>query len=205
MADIKKITEILEKTYPDEISFLEYDSPFQMLISVILTAQTTDRQVNRITPELFRKFPDPESLMNADEDDVEAVIKSTGFAKIKSKNIIGTADLLHREYKDKVPQDFSDLLRFPGIGRKSANVVRGHIFNLPAIIVDTHFGRVVRRLGLTERKDPDKVESELGKKIPESDHMSFSMRINKLGRDYCHASKPECPECPLNEMCPEVQ
>lgn len=191
----------LQKIYKDEISFLDYNSPYQLLISVILSARTTDKQVNKITPFLFQKYRLPADLKNAELSEVEDIIRSTGFYSVKAKHIIGTASLLNNEFNDIVPSSFKDLLKFPGIGRKSASVIRGHIFDLPAIIVDTHFGRVANRLGLSDSKNPDRIENDLSALLDEDLHMGFSMKVNKFGRDVCHSRNPECEICPLNDLC----
>ncbi|MBN1647656.1 MAG: endonuclease III [Spirochaetales bacterium] len=201
---VETYIQLLAGYYPEEFSFINYSSPWELLVAVILSAQTTDRQVNAITPELFSRWPGPAELMQADPARVEEVIRPTGFFRVKAAHIIQSSALLVSEYGGRVPEGFEDLLRFPGIGRKSANVIRGHVYDLPAIIVDTHFGRVVRRLGIAVTKDPEQIESVLRAIVPSDEQMGFSMRVNKLGREFCHARKPECTHCPLEKACPKT-
>ena len=203
-SDISELYRLLAETYPRKRPLLDYRSPYQLLISVILSAQTTDKQVNSVSPGLFSRFPGPEELAVADIGEVEEIIRSTGFFSMKAKHIIGTANELLKSFGGRVPGTMEELLRLPGVGRKSANVVLAHCFGRPAIIVDTHFARVTRRLGLVESKDPKKIESLLGERIPEEIQTDFSMYINYLGRDWCHAKKPDCPACPLRFHCPSA-
>lgn len=199
-----KIKEIYDKLNPlsdTEIIFLEYKNSFQLLIGVILSAQTTDKQVNAILPDLFKKYPNPEALGKASKTDVAEIIKPVGFFNVKASNIIKTASAVHCNYNDEVPETMEELLTLSGVGRKSANVIRGACFDLPAIIVDTHFARTVTRLGLTEEKSPDKIESYLSETVPQNIQYRFSMLLNKLGREYCHARKPDCSNCPISSLC----
>jgi endonuclease III len=199
--DVKHVYKLLKKAYPKAISFLEYESPFHLLIAVILSAQTTDAQVNKVTPLLFGKYSNPAELMEADIAEVEKIIKSTGFYKVKAKNITRAAKTLVLNFNSKVPIFMEDLLTIEGVGRKSANVVRAHCYNKPAIIVDTHFSRVTGRLGFTDSSDPKIIESDLllitNKKI----QTDFSMMINIHGRKICTARKPLCMECTISEIC----
>lgn len=196
------ILDILNGLYDSESSLLDYDSAFQLAIAVTLSAQTTDKQVNKVTPELFSRFPDAASLMVADFDEVCEIIRSTGFFRNKAKNIIKAARLIHEEFGGKMPETIEDLVRIPGMGRKSAGVVLHHIYNKPAIIVDTHFGRVVSRLGLTESKDPVKIEKDIAAEVDQARWSEFSMTANLHGRAICHSRKPDCTHCPLNKLCP---
>ncbi|MDC7127201.1 MAG: endonuclease III [Spirochaetales bacterium] len=196
-----EIYNILDNLYEKKIIFLEAENDFQLLIGVILSAQTTDKQVNSILPELFENYPTPEKLGKAEINNIIEIIHPVGFFNIKAANIIKTADIIHKKHGDAVPAEMSALLQLPGVGRKSANVVRGQIFNLPAIIVDTHFQRTVTRLGLTSAKQPNKVEEELNKIVPEKLQYRFSMLINKHGRTICKAKKPLCEKCGLISLC----
>ena len=171
------------------------------MISVILSAQTTDRQVNLVNGNLFSKYPKPADLALADQLDVEKIIKSTGFFHAKARNIIGAAKVIHTEFDDGIPDSMHDLLKLPGVGRKSANVVLGAVYNKPAIIVDTHFGRVVRRIGLCAARNPDKIEKEIGLLLAPEFQYRFSMTVNNHGRAVCHARKPECRQCALLTYC----
>jgi len=189
--------------YPDRRPLLKYTSPFQLMVAVSLSAQTTDAAVNKVTPELFGRWPTPEALALADISELEDLIHSLGFFRQKSRNLKGAARRILEEFDGEIPQGMDDLTSIPGIGRKSANVIRAHVWNLPGIIVDTHFGRVCRRLGLTDKKDPQKVEKEISALVPLDLQGDFSMTANLHGRRYCSARKPNCVECPLNDICPK--
>jgi endonuclease-3 len=199
---ILEISDILDKAAPPHIAFLEATDPFKLLISVILSAQTTDRQVNIVAQELFSTYPDPHALAKASIDDVKAIIKSTGYYNAKAKNIIGCAAALEARYEGVVPDTMEDLTTLPGVGRKTANCILGGIYGRPAIIVDTHFGRVVRRLGLVSSDDPTKIEHQIAALLPPERHYRFSMTVNWFGRIRCHAKAPECGTCMLAHVCP---
>ncbi len=204
---IMQIYNRLDSLTDGEITFLEAENCFQLLIGVILSAQTTDKQVNSILPNLFARFPSPEHLAEADPAETAGIIKSVGFFNIKASNIIKTAAIIHNQHSDHVPSDMEDLLELPGVGRKSANVIRGTCFHLPAIIVDTHFARTAARLDLTTAKEPEKIEYDLIEKVPAAISYRFSMLLNKLGRDFCKAQKPLCMTCPVSDYCcwPEIK
>jgi len=191
--------------YPLAQTLLDYETRFELLIAVILSAQTTDAGVNKITPRLFALYPDAVALSNAPQHSVETIIHSTGFYRAKAANIIATSKKLVERHEGQVPVEMSDLTALPGVGRKTANVIRGALWHKPAIIVDTHFRRVCQRLNLTENQDPDKIEKDLEKLIPEDIHTAFSMAIHRHGRKYCKARKPECISCPLNQLCPSSE
>lgn len=201
-ARVSAIIERLLATYGEVTGFLEYRSPFELLIAVILSAQTTDRQVNLVTPLLFERFPTPAALAKAEAAEIEGIIHSIGFFRTKARNIRETARLIAEHFGGSVPETMEDLTALPGVGRKSANVVRGTIFGLPAVIVDTHFGRVARRLGLSSERDPAKLEAQIAGKVAPEQQMHLSMLLNKHGRVYCHARKPDCAACPLRSLCP---
>jgi len=194
----------LEEEYPERNSLLNYENPYQLMVAVSLSAQTTDAGVNRVSPELFRLWPDPASLSGADIGELEDVIHSLGFYHQKARNLIAAARMLEEVFGGEVPRDMDALVSLPGIGRKSANVIRAHLWNLPGIIVDTHFGRVCRRLGFTSEKSPEKLEKEIGALIPEERHLAFSMTANYHGRRYCMSRKPDCRNCPLSDICPKT-
>ena len=196
-----KVFNLLDKNYPKEISFLHFKNNFQLLISVILSAQTTDRQVMEVVPALFKKYPDPLSLSKAPLDNIMDIIKPVGFYRVKAANIKKTAEKLLKDFNGIVPDTIDELLTLPGVGRKSANVVVGSLFGKPAIIVDTHFGRVVRRIGLTQAKVPDKIEKDIALLIPEEKQYRFSMAANLHGRKICHSRKPSCSNCFLKSLC----
>ncbi|AEJ62366.1 HhH-GPD family protein [Spirochaeta thermophila DSM 6578] len=195
------IYRILEEEYADTSSFISFAEPFQLLVGVILSAQSTDRQVNLILPELFVRFPTPKDLAEAPAEEIETLVRSVGFFRMKARNIKETARLVHERWRGRVPERMEDLLLLPGVGRKSANVIRGTIYGRPAIIVDTHFGRVVRRLGLTEERTPERIERDLASWIPPGKQYPFSMRINRHGRAVCTARRPACESCRLAPFC----
>ncbi|MCK5199233.1 MAG: endonuclease III [Spirochaetales bacterium] len=196
-----EVHKLLRKLYPDPVSFLDYNSPYQLMVAVILSAQTTDAQVNRVTPELFRKYPDPGGLMASNLIEVERIIRSTGFYKVKARNITRAAEKLVLDYNSEVPLLMDELLTLPGIGRKSANVIRAHCYNKPAIIVDTHFSRVTGRIGLTESSNPKTIENDLLQITDKMIQTDFSMAINIHGRKFCTARNPLCIECVLSSIC----
>ena len=196
-----EIYKLLHNLYPNAVTFLDYQSPYQLMVAVILSAQTTDAQVNKVTPELFIQYPHPEDLQSANVEEVERIIRPTGFYKVKSRNIIGAAEKVALNYDSIVPQSMENLLTLPGVGRKSANVIRAHCFDKPAIIVDTHFSRVVKRLGLTSSSNPVIIESDLLQITDKTIQTDFSMVINIHGRTVCTARNPSCEKCILNFLC----
>lgn len=198
---VDAVIPLLQSKYPHTQPLLEYENCFQLLIAVILSAQCTDAQVNKVTPLLFAEYPNPLQLGNAPLDTLEDIIHSTGFYKNKARNIREAAALLDRKFNGIVPKGMEDLLLLPGIGRKSANVVRAHCFGLPAIIVDTHFSRVSRRLGIVKSERPENIEKEVAEIVPEKEQIAFSMRINLHGRYVCTSRKPKCNECFLKSLC----
>ena len=194
---------VLMREFPDLSPPLDHRNPFELLIAVILSARTTDAGVNKVTPGLFRRYPDAAALAAAPVEEVERIVHSTGFFRAKTRNIIAAARLLVERHGGEVPESMEELTALPGVGRKTAHAVRIHIFDHPGIVVDTHFGRVCRRLGLTREKDPSKVERDLAALVPEGEQASFSMAANFHGRRTCHSRKPDCRACPLNAWCPE--
>ena len=199
-----QVHEILDRTCPPEISFLVMRDPFQFLISVILSAQTTDERVNMVTPELFSKYPDPASLAAADIEDVKRIIHTTGFFNAKARNIIGCAQAIVSDYRGIVPSEMEDLLKLPGVGRKTANCLRANVLGLPGIVVDTHFSRVINRVFDLGTRDPLIVEKFVCDHLADEHWGRFSMTVNLHGRQYCHPAKPECAKCPIRELCEEV-
>jgi len=198
---VKEVYKLLQKLYPNSLTFLDYKTPFQLMVAVVLSAQTTDAQVNKVTPVLFGKYPDPGSLMVAELTDVERIIRSTGFYKVKTRNITGAAKKLVTDFNSEVPQNMEELLTLPGVGRKSANVIRAHCYNKPAIIVDTHFSRVTKRIGFTDSSNPDVIESDLLLITEEAIQTDFSMIINIHGRRICTSRNPLCEECIIRSIC----
>lgn len=202
--EIGLVLERLRLLYPDPKPLLHYENPYQLMVAVALSAQTTDAQVNAVTPELFSCYPDPVSLMQAEVADVEQIIHSVGFFRSKAKNIVAAAGYLVREFEGVLPRNIDELVKLPGIGRKSAGVLLTHLYDEPAIIVDTHFGRVTRRLGYTEAKDPVKIERDCAEAMPRASWAEASMVLNYHGRYCCTSRKPECDRCPLTELCPSA-
>ena len=200
----KKITQILETLnarYPVVETQLSHKSPFQLLIATILSAQCTDNQVNKVTANLFAKYPGANDIADAPIKDIKSIIYSTGFYNNKAKNIIACSKTLLKEFNGEVPSDIEKLVKLPGVGRKTANVVLSTIFNTPAIVVDTHVLRISYRLGLTKQKDPVKVEYDLMEKLPKELWSDFSLWMIYFGREICDAKKPNCNDCPLSNVC----
>lgn len=203
-ARLHSIMALLASAHPNIDSLLHYRSPFQLCVAVALSAQTTDAAVNAVTPELFERWPSPDHLADADPGELESLIHSLGFFRQKARNLIAAARIITEEFAGRVPESMEHLTSLPGIGRKSANVIRTHIYKHPGIIVDTHFGRVCRRLGLTAQKDPVKLEFELAALVPEDRQHEFSMTANLHGRRFCRSRRPDCITCPLEELCPKL-
>ncbi len=199
--DIPFLLSTLKDRYPDVKTQLDHQTPFQLLAATILSAQCTDRQVNQVTRHLFARFPDPAALAGADLTDIKKIIYSTGFYNNKAKNIKACAQALLDRHAGQVPDDLDLLVKLPGVGRKTANVVRSAAFGHPAIVVDTHVLRISNRLGLTRSRDPVKVEFDLMKAIPESAWSDLSLQFIYFGRDICDARKPKCGRCPLFDVC----
>jgi endonuclease III len=195
----------LASEYPGDerdLCALVHDNPFQLLTATILSAQTTDENVNRVTPALFARYPTPAELAAADPAEVEALIYPTGFFRSKSRSIMGMAAALEERFDGEVPSAMADLVTLPGVGRKTANVVRSVGFGLPGLPVDTHVGRLARRLGLTTEVDPVKVEAELNGIVPPAERGRLSLRLILHGRRVCRAREPKCAECVLADFCP---
>lgn len=199
------VHERLAGEYPDAICELDHHNPFELLTATILSAQTTDVRVNIVTPALFAAYPTPADLAEADPAVVETIIRSTGFYQAKTRNIVGMAHALIHNFDSQVPTALEDLVSLPGVGRKTANVVRSVAFNLPGLPVDTHVGRLARRLGLTTEEDPVKVELELNEMVKPLERGAFSLRLILHGRRVCDAKKPRCEACVLADFCPSRQ
>jgi endonuclease-3 len=187
-----------------ELCALRHENPFQLLAATILSAQTTDERVNLVTPALFSRYPTPADLAAADPAEVETIVQSTGFYRNKTKSLIGMANALVERFGAEVPHDMEDLVTIPGVGRKTANVVRSVAMNEPGLPVDTHVGRLSVRLGLTTQTDPVKVEFELNDMIPPAERGTFSLRMILHGRAVCDARKPRCHDCVLASFCPSA-
>lgn len=198
---LEMMTELC-RIYPDADCELDFKTPFQLLIATILSAQTTDVSVNKVTPRLFARFPDAKSLAEADPEEVKEIIKATGFFNAKAKSIQKCAEALIEKFGGQVPGNQDDLVTLPGVGRKTANVVLGVAFGVPGWTVDTHVQRLSGRLGFTKETDPYKIELDLQKLFPEQDWSKFSITLIWHGRRLCFARKPACEQCPINQSCP---
>jgi endonuclease-3 len=201
---VRKILKVLARLYPDAHCALHHDNALQLLVATILSAQCTDVRVNMVTPALFQRFPDAHAFANADQGELEKAIQSTGFFRNKARSIIACCKALVQEHGGEVPGTLEQLVPLAGIGRKTANVVLGDAFGVPGITVDTHVGRLSRRMGLTMAEDPVKVEHALMELVPKKDWTIFSHRMIFHGRQVCFARKPMCSECALADLCPKV-
>lgn len=195
----------LKKQYPEAHCALDFKNPYELLIATILSAQCTDVRVNLVTPELFRRFPDPKSMSLAPIADIENLIKSTGFFRNKAKNIKACCEELVKKHKGEVPQQLEELNQLPGVGRKTANVVLGNAYNIASgVVVDTHVMRLSNRLGWVKSADPVKIETLLNSLCPKSDWIMLSHYLIAHGRSICVARSPKCASCFLNDACPKV-
>ena len=200
-----KITQLLAKQYPDATCSLGFRSPLELLIATILSAQCTDVRVNQVTKTLFQKYASAADYAQATLPELERDIQSTGFFRNKAKNIKNCCQTLLERYDGKVPCKMEDLVELPGVGRKTANVVLGTAYGIAVgVVVDTHVGRISRRLGLTSEKDPEKVEQDLMSSFAEKEWISLSHRMILLGRSFCTARSPNCEQCPLGSVCPRI-
>ncbi len=198
----RKIHRILAEVYPNARCELDFETPFQLLVATVLSAQTTDIRVNSVTPGLFAAFPDAEALAAARIEDVEQLIRSTGFYRSKAKNIVRLAGELVDRFGGEVPANQKDLVSLPGTGVKTANVVLGNAFDIPGLTVDTHLGRLARRMGFTTHEDPAKVEADVVALFPKKDLTLLSHRMIFHGRRICHSRRPACGACPIAKLCP---
>ena len=202
----KKVLEILgllDRQYGTEyVCYLEHENAWQLLIATILSAQCTDARVNIVTKDLFRKYVSLSDLANAELEELERDIHSTGFYHNKAKNIIACAKMLIEEYDGEVPSDIDKLTALPGVGRKTANVIRGNIYHIPSIVVDTHVKRISAKLGITKETDPEKIEYDLMRKLPKDHWILWNIHIITLGRTICVAGHEKCNECFLKDVCP---
>lgn len=199
----REIVRRLGEEYPAHCA-LTHASPFQLIVATVLSAQCTDARVNSVTPALFARYPRAEDLAHANPAELEELIRSTGFFRSKARNLIGLGTALSERHGGAVPSSIEDLTRLPGVGRKTANVVRSVAFDLPGLPVDTHVGRLARRLGLTAETDPVKVEHELNALLPAKDWGAFSLRLILHGRQVCTARRPRCQACLLADLCPSA-
>jgi len=194
----------LRASYPDARCALDHADPFQLLAATILSAQCTDERVNMVTPALFARYPTPADLAVAKPDDVEEIIRSTGFFRAKTRSLIGMAQALEERFEGEVPPALEDLVTVPGVGRKTGNVIRSVAFGLPGLAVDTHVTRLSRRLGLTRETDPVKIEADLNGMVEPEEWGALSLRLIEHGRRVCDARRPRCEECTLADICPSA-
>jgi endonuclease-3 len=200
----RAINRHLAAVYPDARCELDYDGPFQLLVATVLSAQCTDVRVNQVTPSLFARFPDPDAMASASRDELEELIRSTGFFRSKSTSLLALSRDIVERFDGEVPGRLKDLVTLRGVGRKTANVVLGNAFNVPGITVDTHMGRLSRRLGLTVNDDPVAVETDLALLIERREWTLWSHRIIFHGRRRCTARKPDCGGCEIARLCPSA-
>ncbi|MCW1249680.1 endonuclease III [Acaricomes phytoseiuli] len=198
----RKMNRILAEAYSYAHAELDFRNPFELLVATVLSAQTTDVRVNQTTPELFRRYPDPESLAQASAAEVEEIIRPTGFFRAKTRSLLGLAQKIMDDFDGVIPDNVADLVTLPGVGRKTANVVLGNAFGVPGITVDTHFGRLVRRFGWTDAEDPLIVEADVAELIEPKDWTMLSHRVIFHGRRVCHSRKPACGACVVATLCP---
>ncbi len=198
----RRIDALLAERYPDARCELDFTTPLELLVATVLSAQTTDVRVNQVTPALFARYPDAVALAEADATELEELIRPTGFFRAKARSLVGLAQALVERHDGEVPATMAELVALPGVGRKTANVVLGNAFGVPGLPVDTHVGRVARRLGLTDLEDPVKIEHALGALIPDRDWTMFSHRMIFHGRRTCHSRRAACGACPVARLCP---
>ena len=203
---VEKILELLDEHYGTEkICYLDHENPWQLLIAVILSAQCTDARVNIVTGPLFERYPSAGALADADVSEVENLIHSVGFYKNKARNIILASRKIVQDFGGEVPENLEELITLPGVGRKTANVIRGNIYDEPSIVVYTHVKRISNKLGFTKETDPEKVEYALMKVLPKDHWIMYNIQIITLGRQICIARRPKCGECFLKEYCPSCE
>jgi endonuclease-3 len=198
----RKIDRVLAETYPDARSELDFENPFQLLVVTVLSAQTTDRRVNAVSPTLFSEYPDAHAMAGAERERLEQIIASTGFFRAKTESLLKLSQALVERHDGEVPPRLEDLVRLPGVGRKTANVVLGNAFGIAGITVDTHVGRLARRFGWTEQTDAVKAEHEIGALFPKKDWTMMSHHLIWHGRRVCHARNPACGACTVARWCP---
>jgi len=198
----RRINAVLAEAYPYAVAELDFASPYQLLVATVLSAQTTDVRVNSVTPRLFAAYPDPRSLAEADEAEVQEIVRPLGFYRAKTRAIQMLAQKIVDDFDGEVPGRLEDLVTLPGVGRKTANVVLGNAFGVPGLTVDTHFGRLARRFGWSEEEDPVKVERDVAELFEPRDWTDLSQRLVYHGRRICHSQRPACGVCPVADLCP---
>jgi endonuclease-3 len=203
-ARARRIGKILAAAYPKARISLDFETPWQCLVATILSAQCTDARVNQVTPVLFGELPDPAAMAAAQPEHVQKLIVTTGFFRQKTKSLMGAAKAIVERYGGEVPDTMEKLVTIPGVGRKTANVLLGHVYGKPGFVVDTHVRRVSHRLGLTSSRDPDEIEVQVGELLPPDQWTPFSMRLILHGRQICYARGPRCDQCPIVKECPKI-
>jgi len=198
-----KIDHILSLRYPNDTA-LRFESTLQLLVATILSAQCTDAQVNKVTPDLFKKYPDAKAFAEADMEELEQAIFSTGFYRQKAKSIKGCSPAIVEKFGGEVPRTLDEMVTLPGVGRKTANLVLGIAEGIPGVVVDTHVTRLTYRMGLTKNKNPERIEKDINALLPPERWMPISSELIYLGREYCGARKPKCNICPVAELCPKI-
>ncbi|GAB4144429.1 MAG: endonuclease III [Ignavibacteriales bacterium] len=202
---IDQIYKLLSAEYPDIKPALKFKNPFELLVATILSAQCTDERVNEVTKNFFKVFPNPKSISNASQDEIEKLIFSTGYYRQKAKNLIACCKKIVKEHAGQVPQDFDELVKLPGVGRKTASVIAGNVFGIPAIAVDTHVKRLSNLLGLVNSKNPDIIEMQLKLLLPEKHWVNISHLFASHGKKVCVSQKPKCNICVLKKYCPSYK
>ena len=203
MNQVDQIISVLKERYPEALCALHYDKDYELMIAVRLSAQCTDARVNLVTPALFERFPTLDAFADANISEVERYVHSCGFYKHKARDIVLACQMLREVYDRKVPDTMQELLKLPGVGRKTANLLLGDIYGQPAVVCDTHCIRIANRLGLAKGKEPEKVEAQLRAILPPDESSAFCHRIVLFGREICSARNPKCGECPLRPFCRE--
>ena len=202
----KEILDILDQQFGTEYKcYLNYETPWQLLAATMLSAQCTDARVNIVTKDLFQKYTSPGDIAAADLKELEEDIRPTGFYHNKAKNLIACMKVIHEKYHDEVPSTLEELTSLAGVGRKTANVIRGNIYHDPSVVVDTHVKRISRRLGFTTNEDPEKIEQDLMKELPKDHWILYNIQIIQFGRTICTARSPKCGECSLQKYCEEYK
>lgn len=201
---MKIILKILHRTYPESKCSLDFKTPYQLLVATVLSAQCTDERVNKVTPALFKRFPDPRAMAAAKIGEIEKLIQSTGFYKNKAKALKESAQAILEEYGGQVPQTMEELVKLRGVGRKTANVVLGNAYGVPSLVVDTHVTRLMNRMGFTTTRDAEKIEQEMLRVVPREEWTDFAHLMISHGREICTARRAYCEECPVNAYCPKI-
>ncbi|MGP0064722.1 MAG: endonuclease III [Isosphaeraceae bacterium] len=204
-AQARAVSEVLKLAYPEAVCALVHSDPYQLLVATILSAQCTDARVNLVTPELFRRYPDPSRLAKAQPAELEALIRSTGFYRAKARNLLAMAEQVVERHDGRIPMELEALTALNGVGRKTANVVLGTAFGIAeGVVVDTHVKRLAHRLGMSKGKTPEQIERDLMKAIPREDWVDLSHRLIQHGRKVCFARRPRCETCAFSEICPRI-